>query len=182
MAAGSEVLDANKLLLSTGIKEGDVIADFGVGKSAYFALAASDVVGDEGQVYAVDIQKSLLEMLDRSCALHTKCNIETIWADYEGFCGVPIRPETLDYVFSIHNLWCTNDVEAMVSEAKRLLKVGGKLILIDWEMDAKNPIAPKKDLRTDKKVARRKLIDAGFRFIEDLNVNHDHWGFVVSLS
>lgn len=182
MTAGSEILDAQKLLTEVGVREGDHLADFGVGRSAYFALAGSRVVGSTGKVYAVDIQKDLLQMLDRSCALDSNCNIETIWGDYEGFCGVSIRPETLDYVFSIHNLWCTNDIGAMAEEAMRLLKSHGKLILIDWKHDAKNPIAPKLELRTDKKVARRKLIDAGFHIIDELLVNHDHWGFVVKKS
>lgn len=177
MSAGTYLLDAKKILHQVGVKKGDVVGDFGVGTSGHFALSASFVVGEDGSVFAVDILKDVLKMLDSRCGLDGVCNISTVWGDFEGFCGVPIEPETLDHVFVIHDMWCTKDVVSMIKEAKRLLKRGGVLTIIDWSLESKNPIAPKKEFRRDKGDVRRKLVNSGFRLINEIDVDSDHWGF-----
>lgn len=179
MMVGSVLLEAKKILKEVGVKPGDKLADFGVGRSGHFALQASRVVGEKGHVYAVDILKDVLKMLDKHCGLQSTCNITTIWGDFERLCGVPIESETLDHVLVIHDMWCTKDVAALAREAKRLLKLDGRLTIIDWRKETKNPIAPKKEMRRDKVEVKRKLVEAGFKFIEEIDVDRDHWGFIV---
>ncbi|MBI2474518.1 MAG: methyltransferase domain-containing protein, partial [Candidatus Taylorbacteria bacterium] len=46
------------------LQSGMTVADFGTG-SGYYAFAAAKAVGDKGKVYAIDVQKPLLEKLKR---------------------------------------------------------------------------------------------------------------------
>ncbi len=65
-----EVLPAKEILKTVGIKEADVVADIGCG-IGFFTFPLSEAVGEEGIVYALDIEKEMLDdveagMLERN--------------------------------------------------------------------------------------------------------------------
>lgn len=180
MAAGNELLHATKILKDAGLRPGMRVADFGIGRSAHFSLAASQIVGEKGCVYAIDIVPELLKILSGRCAIEGRVNVETMWADFEGFCGVPVRPGTLDMVFAIHLVWCINDFNAMAAEARRLLGEGGKLVVLDWYPESNHPAAPPKEKRIGQPEAHRRLLEAGFSKVSELKVSDNHWGLIAS--
>ena len=180
MAAGNELLHATKILKDAGLKPGMQVADFGIGRSGHFSLAASQIVGEKGSVYAIDIVPELLKMLSGRCAIEGRGNVETLWADFEEFCGVPIRPRTLDMVLAIHLVWCINDFNAMAAEARRLLGAGGKFVVLDWYPESNHPAAPPKEKRMGQTEAHRKLLEVGFSKVSELKASDNHWSLVAS--
>src|SRR5713226_10095152 len=57
-----------KLLPLLKLKEGDAVADIGAG-SGFYTFKLSPLVGDKGKIYAVDIQKEMLDLIrDRAKA------------------------------------------------------------------------------------------------------------------
>src|SRR5688572_22212174 len=54
--------EPSKLLPKLNIKAGDAVADIGAG-SGYYTMKLAELVGPEGKVYAVDIQKEMLAII-----------------------------------------------------------------------------------------------------------------------
>ena len=52
--SSKDILDAEFVLNSIGLKKGDIFLDAGSG-DGYMSLAASKIVGEKGKVYAVEI-------------------------------------------------------------------------------------------------------------------------------
>jgi ubiquinone/menaquinone biosynthesis C-methylase UbiE len=57
-------LPPRKILEGLGLKRGDFFLDIGAG-SGHFAVPASEIVGPEGQVLAVDAEPAAIELLSR---------------------------------------------------------------------------------------------------------------------
>src|SRR5256885_8039809 len=55
------------LVRSLGIRPGQVVADIGAG-TGYFSRRLSKLVGDKGQILAVDIQPEMLDLLTNTMA------------------------------------------------------------------------------------------------------------------
>src|SRR2546427_6886071 len=51
-----------KLLPLLKLKEGDAVADIGAG-SGFYTFKLSPLVGEKGKIYAVDIQKEMLDLI-----------------------------------------------------------------------------------------------------------------------
>lgn len=71
--------DGQDFLKSMGLKEGDVVLDFGCGEGHY-ALPAANVVGEKGRVYAVEKDE---EVLDRLKKLIKNRNLKNIHVSRE---------------------------------------------------------------------------------------------------
>ena len=56
--------DPEKNIEQFSLGKGMHVADFGTG-SGFYALAAAEAVGETGRVYAIDVQKDLLEKLKK---------------------------------------------------------------------------------------------------------------------
>src|SRR6187431_134205 len=72
-AAGADWLERNereseenpsKAVAQLGIKPGMTVCDLGAG-TGYYAVRMARLVGDQGKVYAVDIQPRMLELLGK---------------------------------------------------------------------------------------------------------------------
>lgn len=127
--SGSELLNPKQILEHAGIREGMRVADLGCGTIGHFVFPAAHLVGPSGIVYAVDILKSALSGVEGRRKIESVTNVETVWADIEVPNGVKIASASLDLVMLVNNL----PKEAMVREAVRLIKPGGKLLVVDWK-------------------------------------------------
>ena len=57
------MLPPEKVLLLTGLKEGDIFLDIGAG-IGYFAIPAAEITGESGKVIAADISPEMLDELN----------------------------------------------------------------------------------------------------------------------
>ncbi len=62
-------------LIGPYIKNGQVVADLGCG-SGYYTLALAELVGSEGKVYAVDLDKKCIQALEKKADKGGYHNIE----------------------------------------------------------------------------------------------------------
>lgn len=113
------------------LREGDVIADFGAG-SGYFLQALSQAVGSDGRVYAVEIQRELVEKMGETIRTQGLSNVDPLWCDLEEARGVKIGDGELDAVIMINTLFQVEDKEVTIGEVARTLRSGGKFIVVDW--------------------------------------------------
>jgi ubiquinone/menaquinone biosynthesis C-methylase UbiE len=121
------------------LKPGQVVCDFGCG-NGYHTLQLAKRVGPTGQVYAVDIQQEMLDLLDDRATPRGLENIKPVLATAEDP-GLP--PATFDLVLMVdvyHELSHPPDVLALVRAS---LKPEGRLVLVEFrEEDAEVPILP----------------------------------------
>jgi ubiquinone/menaquinone biosynthesis C-methylase UbiE len=181
MITASALLDANKILKDIEIRAGDKLADFGAGRTGHFVFPASKIVGEDGAVYAVDLVKEVLEMIDGKRKLFGILNLHTIWGDFERKGGVDISDHSLDWVFVVNNVWCVKDIGVLTSEIKRVLKQNGKILVVDWQRNAVNPAGPAKEKRMDAMQVEARFLKEGIIKDHDLLVNTTHWGIVFRL-
>src|SRR5690606_32327337 len=78
------------------------IADFGCG-SGYYTLKVATRMHPDSRLYAVDIQKSLLERLQNEAAAKGLHNVYTVWSDLENV-GATKIPEASVNVGIIANI------------------------------------------------------------------------------
>ncbi|KKS34039.1 MAG: hypothetical protein UU96_C0009G0001, partial [Parcubacteria group bacterium GW2011_GWC2_42_13] len=90
-------LNPEQAVKEFGIKPGMVAADFGCG-AGYFSLALAKEVGSQGRVYAIDIQKEVLEVVRNRAKSRHCSNISTVLADLEIAGSSKLKNELADFV------------------------------------------------------------------------------------
>lgn len=113
------------------LREGDVVADFGAG-SGFFMDVLSKSVGPTGRVYALDIQKPLVEKMGAMIQSQRLENVEAKWCDFEVAEGSRLQTAELDAAIVVNTLYQVENKPAFLNEVHRTLRTGGKLIVIDW--------------------------------------------------
>lgn len=121
----------DKVVSHFHLKSGDVVADYGAG-SGFFLKFLSDAVGDTGKVYAIEIQKQLVEKLSEQAKLQGLQNIHPLWCDLEEAGGITIADRTLDAGILINTFFLIEDKTTALTEMIRTLRSGAQFIIIDW--------------------------------------------------
>lgn len=150
VTGGQELLHAPQILKKVGVHQGSVVADLGCGHLGHFVFPAADMVGDDGIVYAVDIQKSILESLKSKSRDLGYSTIRPIWSDLETYGAAhEIKDASVDYALLANTLFQMKDPKEAMREASRMLKKGGKLVIVDWKPQHA-PFGPPIDHRIEK--------------------------------
>lgn len=113
------------------LREGDKVADYGAG-SGFFLKVLSKAVGNEGKLYACEIQKQLVEKLGDTARMQGLGNVHPLWCDLEEPNGIKIASEELDVAVLVNTLFLIEDKVGGVKEMSRPLRRGGKFFVIDW--------------------------------------------------
>lgn len=158
------------------LKEGSVVADFGSG-AGHYVIPLAEVVGREGRVYAIDVQKSLLLKTQAEAKSKNIQNIETLWGDLDIPKGSKLRSDTLDAVILSNILFQVENKGTLVQEAKRVLKTGGKVLLIDWT-DSFGGLGPQPNHVVDENEAQKIFEENGFVLKERVHAGSHHYGFI----
>ncbi len=112
------------------LKEGMRVAEFGSGMG-FYTRVLSERVGNTGKVFAIEIQKDILNKLEEELRRLNVSNVEYLWADVEVKGGSMIADQSMDAVVMANVLFQAEDKVGMIDEAKRILKRNGKILLID---------------------------------------------------
>ena len=135
---------ALEILERAGIKEGQIVLDFGCGSGTY-AIPAAKIIGDKGKVYALDKDSEVLNELMRKAELARLKNIERIHTSGES--KVNLANNSIDVVLLfdvLHPYYFPEVVERrkLLNEVHRISK-GEALILVypkHMESEAENEI------------------------------------------
>lgn len=175
----SEMLDAGNILKNMlGLSVGDMVGDLGAG-GGLFTVQAARLVGDQGQVYAVDILKTALSDIDSRARMSGLHNIKTVWSNLEVVGACKINPASLDYVLLVNVLFQSKKHLEIISEAARLIKSGGKMLIIDWD-ETKSAFAPNNELRVspDRLIALSQGL--GFSLDQQFKAGQYHFGLIFT--
>ncbi len=117
----------DKRVAGFGIREGMTVIDYGCGPGRY-TTRFSKWVGENGKVYAVDVQDLAIKTVKRKMGTQGLKNIIPILATgYET--GIP--DNTADMVFALDMFFGVNDPVALLAEIHRIVRPNGVLILDD---------------------------------------------------
>lgn len=168
--------DPKTNMLQMGLREGMKIGDLGAG-SGHYAIAAAGAVGGDGKVYAIDIQEDVLKhALDSAHRIGLR-NIETIWGNIEKPGGTKLREHTLDAAVLSNTLFQIENKQALVTEIKRVLKPGGRLLVIDWA-GAYGGLGPIPSHVVSEHTAEELFITGGFHKLKDFRGGAHHYAIV----
>ncbi len=165
--------DPEKIVPYLGLVDGTCVADFGAG-SGHYSLAMAKQVGDRGKIYAIDVQKELLDRLATEARRERLRNIHIVWGNIEKTGGSKLADAVVDCVLIANVLLLTNAKYSVALEAKRLLRPGGKVAVIDWVN------APAGGLTPDE--AKQIFAQAGFTFLNDFPAGAQHFGLLFQKS
>lgn len=159
-----------------GLTTGNTVVDLGAG-SGHYSLEIAKIVGESGKVYAVDILDQLLAKLKNSAHQQNIHNIHIVHGDIEAEAGTKLAPYSVDVALLSNVLFQSEHKDAVVKEAKRILKKDGRAIVIDWA-DSFGGMGPKPEHVFAESAAKELFSKSGFTFIKDVNVGDHHYGAV----
>jgi len=163
---------------SLGITPGMRVADFGSGSGAY-TLAVAEALCNSGHVYAIDVQRDLLQRTKSEATKRGYKNVEVLWGDLEYSGATKIADEVLDIVLVSNLLFQINEKSAVIGEARRVLKPAGKLVIIDWS-DSFGGIGPQEVDVVTKENAESLAVSNGFEFVREFPAGSHHYGLILS--
>jgi ubiquinone/menaquinone biosynthesis C-methylase UbiE len=165
-------------VLQLGLKEGMKVGDLGAG-SGHYAVAAAAVVGSSGYVYAVDIQEDILKRVRDLAEEHHHRNVATIWGDFEKLGGTTLRDHTLDAVILSNTLFQLERKDAALAEIKRILKPGGRVLVIDWA-GAYGGMGPAPHHVVSEHAAEELFIGNGFHKTKAFRAGPHHYSIIFT--
>jgi len=127
----------NLLVELLNFKQGDVVADIGVG-TGYIARRIAPKVGDTGTIYGVDIQQ---EMLDRLAEKMTEAGITNVKGVLGTIMDPKLPPNSVDVALMVDVYHEFSHPYEMMQNICRALKTGGRVVFVEYRAeDASVPI------------------------------------------
>ncbi len=163
-------LNPDSILEKAGLDSDTVFADLGCG-SGYFTIPASFIVKN---VYAIDVQQEMLDIIGEKIKMEGRTNIETILSKES---SIPLPDRSVDVVFMANVFHELDDRGGILREAKRILQGRGRLIIVDWkkmEMEFGPPVEER--LRAEEVVSICE--DRGFAILERLEAGQYNYMLV----
>ncbi|MDB5188796.1 MAG: type 11 methyltransferase [Candidatus Nomurabacteria bacterium] len=164
-------MDPVKILAACSIQSTNTVADFGAG-SGFVAQAAASLV-PQGQVFAIEINKELVTRITRDAVDHRLSNLHVLWGDVEEFEGTKLAAGSVDIVLCFNILFVLEDKADVVKEAFRVLKTGGKIVVVDWT-ESFGGLGPQPHHIFTQAMAEALLTSVGFKKRTDTLPAGDH--------
>jgi len=161
------ILPSKEILLELGLRPDDYMIDIGAG-TGYFSIPASEIVGKNGMVYAVDNSIGMIEVLKSRVAKSGAKNIKIILSqEYDLM---------LDDFIADLTLMCTvlheiDDKQRFLLAVQRVMKSKSKLAIIEWSKKPMDMGPPLND-RMEMSLTQDLLKQLDFNDIEVADYNN----------
>ena len=148
------------------LKPSYVVADLGCG-SGYFTVPISRKVK---KVYAIDVQKEMLDFLEQKIQTQKIENIEPLLS---GKYKIPLENESVDNLITINTLHEFPDKNKTINEIRRILKPEGHAVIIDFKKED-TAIGPPVSIRVSQKEAKQLFEERGFTFVKSYELRYTY--------
>ena len=171
-------LDVVGILEEAGVGRGHYVGDLGCG-SGYFTVPAAKMVGAAGRVFAVDVQKPILENIKSRKRMEGLENIVPVWTDLEIVgAAKQIGDESLDFAFLVNIFFQTKKDKEVLQEATRMTKPNGKILVVDWKKEV-TPFGPDLDHRIEPADLKSIADSLGLTLDREFEAGTYHWGMIL---
>jgi ubiquinone/menaquinone biosynthesis C-methylase UbiE len=120
--------DPDRILNAVELKPQFVVADVGCG-SGYFTVQLSKRVK---KVYGIDVQEEMLSFLEDKVKRLRIANIKLLLSKPD---EIPLKRGAVDLLMSVNTLHEFANKEKMIEEMRRVVKKGGKLLIVDFKKE-----------------------------------------------
>jgi len=118
----------DRVVRELALRQGDRVADLGAG-GGYFTFRLAAAVGPTGRVYAVDVERGMVEYVAAAAARQGIAQVEAILAAHDS----PRLPDNaVDLIFTCDTYHHLDDRAAYFKRAIRHLRPGGRIAVIDY--------------------------------------------------
>lgn len=163
-------------LRQLGLQENMIVADLGAG-TGFYSVAAGGLV-PRGKVYAVEVQKEFLPTITAKARDAGLNNVECLWGNIEKEHGTKIGDRIVDVVVASNVLFQVESKEGFLKEIKRILKPGGRVLLVDWS-DSSSSLGPNFQTLIPKNKAKEMFTEKGFSLERDIDAGAHHYGMIL---
>lgn len=154
-------LDSSLVFKEMKMKQGDTFVDLGCGAGDY-SLYAAKIVGEQGKVYAIDVQTKLFEGINQKAQSLHIYNIKTIESD---ICQtIDIASNYADSCLLatvMHAQKTSKECKNLFLEITRILKPNGLLAVIECKKEIMS-FGPPLEMRISPEELKEVLIGYGF--------------------
>ncbi len=120
-------LQIDRVIGVLGVKPGERVADLGAG-TGVFTRRWAQAVGPGGVVYAVDVNRELLEHIDETARKQGLGNVHTVLAGEDD----PLIPEPVDLIFICDTFHHIGNRAEYLRNLRRYLRPSGRVAIIDF--------------------------------------------------
>ena len=167
-------LNPEEIINKLELKENMVAADFGCGSGGWAIPLARRL--KEGMVFAIDILEEPLSALQAKARLEKVPNIRTVKANVEDRQGLRmLNDNSVDLVLITNLLFQVEAKKKVMAEARRILKPGGKILVVDWKKGVSLGPADKVSAEDIKLMA----VELGFKTEKEFAAGAYHWALVL---
>lgn len=131
--SGNQLIDPYVIFGKARLQPGMHVADFGCGSTGHIVFPAAPIIGEDGIIFAVDVQKSVLEQINKRSKMQAWHQIHTVWSNVENIGKTAIPERSIDIVFLVNTLCQGENRHAMLEEAKRVAKPKARILVVDWK-------------------------------------------------
>jgi arsenite methyltransferase len=118
-----------RVIAALNIRPGDRVADLGSG-GGYFTFRLAEAVGPAGQVYAVDIDRDMVDLIAKRVKQETLSNIEPVLAKPDD----PLLPKAgVNLIFTSNTYHHIDKRIAYFANLRKYLRPGGRVAIIDFD-------------------------------------------------
>ena len=167
-------LNPEEVLNQLKIRDDMLVADFGCGSGGWVIPLARRI--KNGRVYAIDILEEPLSVLKSRATSEEIGNIEAIKADLEDDQLLKLANDFLDLVLLTNLLFQVEDKKSILEKAKRVLKNGGQVLVVDWKPGAL--LGPKENQISSQEITKIAK-QAGLKIEKEFEVSPFHWGLIL---
>ena len=129
----------DKMIERSGIEPGMTVMELGCGSGAFTPFIAR-VVGEQGKVYAIDIQSAMLHQLERKLSQPENQDITNVELRQASAYDLPFADESLDLICMVTVLQEIPDRGRALREIRRVLTPGGILAVTEFLPDPDYPL------------------------------------------
>lgn len=144
----------DRVITTLQLKPGHVVGDIGAG-TGYFSIRLAKSKAAP-QVYAVDIQPSMVSYLRERAAKEGVTNVTAIQAAADQ----PNLPKPVDVILMVNTYHHIGDRVAYFRKLATSLKPGGRVAIIDFKLDS--PVGPPKEFRFPPDRFESEMREAGY--------------------
>jgi len=159
-----------------GLRPGEKVVIFGSGAGGH-TLAAARALAGSGIVYGIDARGQMVEKLKKEVSERRHLNVRILPGKVDTYGGTGVHPGTTDAVAIPDTLFSHQNKEAIFQEAMRILKPGGRVLVVDWKASYKGA-GPQPEHVFSEEEALAMAKKTGFEYLKKFSAGQYHYALI----